>query len=80
MNKEEVFRGSMQWSRGEFKDKQDRVLRGDTITNLNINVDQPYPNAGHVAMIPVSSHSYKGIRCSSSSVANDLWDYLASEI
>ena len=47
MNKEEVFRGSMQWSREEFKRIAERKLRGEPIKNLNINVDVPYKTANH---------------------------------
>ena len=40
MNKMEVFRGTMQYSRAAFKGMQDKVLNGDKITNLNIHRDQ----------------------------------------
>ena len=39
MNKKEVFRGTMQYTRAAFKSMQDKALKGDKITNLNIHRD-----------------------------------------
>ena len=81
MNKQEVFRGTMQYTRAAFQSMQNRALNHAPIRNLNIHRDVEQTIHHHCAMIPVrTEHSMRGIRTSEESVSDDLWDYLTSAI
>ena len=55
----------MQWSRKLFDEMCRKTLMGAPITNLEINYD---------------FNARQGLRCSSISVTNELWDAIISEI